>query len=149
MITTWRARAATPEGRTAVRYALVSVISVVVGQLTVIAVFYFGHWSAQPANVAGVVAGGIPSYYLNRRWSWGKTGRHSLGKEVAPFWVMTFVGLVLSTWFAGFAGRFGEDNFDSRALQTLCVMAASFLAFGTLWVAKFLAFNRFMFGPRS
>jgi len=140
-----RNRAGTAGGRKAIRYSLVSVVAVITGQLTLIALFYFAHWSARPANIGSCIAGGIPSYYLNRQWVWGKTGRSHLIREVTPFWVLTFAGLVLSTLLAGYAGSYGEDHFDSRLVQTLLVAAASLTAFGALWILKFVAFNRFMF----
>ena len=125
---------------------MVSVVSVATGELALVALFYFAHWSARPANVGACIAGGIPSYYLNRRWVWRKGGRSHLLREVVPFWVLTFVGLGLSTWLAGFAGTFGEAHVHDRRLQTLLVAMASVVAFATLWVIKFIAFNQFMFG---
>lgn len=68
-------------------------------------------------------------------------------REVAPFWLMTFAGLGLSTWLAGYAGSYGEHHFASRAAQTVLVDAASFTAFGSLWILKFVALNRFIFKP--
>ena len=128
------------------RYSAVSVVSVATGQIALVAAFYFAHWSARPANVASVVAGGIPSYYLNRRWVWGKSGRSALVREVVPFWVLTFAGLALSTFLAGYAGSYGRHHFDSRIVQTALVDAASVGSFGALWILKFLAFDRLMFG---
>jgi putative flippase GtrA len=132
--------------RKLLRYSAVSVIAVAVGQVALIALFYFGHWSARAATIGSCVAGGIPSYYLNRRWVWAKSGRSHMWREVTPFWVLSFVGLGLSTWLAGYAGTYGRDHLSSRAAQTALVDAASIAAFGMLWVLKFLAFERFMFG---
>jgi putative flippase GtrA len=123
----------------------VSVVAIAIGQVALIGFFYFAHWSARPATIASCITSGIPSYYLNRQWVWGKSGRSHLLREVTPFWVMTFAGLALSTWLAGYAGTFGKDHFDSRALQTLLVDAASIFSFGSLWVLKFFVFDRLMF----
>ena len=127
------------------KYALVSAVSVATGQVALVALFYFAHWQARPANIASCIAGGIPSYYMNRRWVWGKSGRSAISSEVAPFWILTFVGLAASTWLAGFAATYGEEHFDSRAVQTALVSAASLFAFGTLWILKFVVFERFLF----
>ncbi len=141
-----RARAKTPSGVKAIRYALVSVISVVVTEVTLVILYGLLHWTARSANIAAVTAGGIPSYFLNRRWVWGKSGKSHLWKETVPFWVLNFLGLALSTWFADFAGSFGESHFDSHLIQTAIVGSASIGAFGVLWVGKFLIFNKLMFG---
>lgn len=140
-----RSRIESDLGQKLIRYSAVSVISVAAGQLSLIAAFYFGHWSARPANVLSCIVGGIPSFFLNRRWSWGKKGDHRVLAEMTPFWVMSFAGLALSTWLAGFAGTYGQDHFDSRAIQTLLVMGASLVSFGGLWVLKFFVLDRWLF----
>ncbi|MEY2471545.1 MAG: hypothetical protein QOK28_874 [Actinomycetota bacterium] len=127
------------------RYSAVSVAAIVIGQVALVGYFYFLHWSARPATIAASITSGVPAYYLNRRWAWGKSGRSHVLREVVPFWTMTFAGLVLSAWLAGYAGKFGQDHFDSRAMQTVIVDGASIAAFGALWVLKFVVFDRFMF----
>ncbi len=84
-LTYLRRRARSPRGRKAIRYSLVSVVTVAVSQTTLFVLFAFAHWRASSANIVASIAGGIPSYYLNRSWVWGKGGRSHLVKEVLPF----------------------------------------------------------------
>jgi putative flippase GtrA len=140
-----RARARTPGGQKAIRYTLVSVISVAVSQVSLIILFGIFHWTARSANIAACTIGGVPSYWLNRRWAWGKSGRSHMWKEVVPFWTLAFVGLALSTWAADFAESFGQAHLSSHLLQTACVAAGSIGAFGVLWIGKFVIFNKLMF----
>lgn len=135
--------------RRLLQYSMVSIVAVAVGQIALVALYYFGHWSARSANIGSCIAGGIPSYYLNRRWVWGKSGRSHIRREIVPFWVLTFAGLVLSTWLAGLAGDYGARHVDSRAVRTALVAGASLVSFGGLWVLKFVAFNRYMFSDGS
>jgi putative flippase GtrA len=142
---TW-ARA--PEGRKLVRYSMVSVVSVVVYEVLLFVFLGIMHWSAAVANFCAVSVSAIPSYYLNRAWTWGKTGRSHLMKEVVPFWGMALLGLVFSTIVVGFA-KDGADNVTSvHLLQTLIVMFAGLAAFGVLWIAKFVVLNRVLFVHR-
>jgi putative flippase GtrA len=141
-----RDRARTPGAKKAIRYSLVSVIAVGVNQVSLFLLQYGFHWTAKSAAIAAAVLGGIPSYYLNRRWAWGKTGRSHLLKEVAPFWVIAFIGLVFSTWAADFGESLGMDHFaSSRILQALTVNLFALGAFGILWVGKFIFFNKVLF----
>ena len=39
----------------------------------------------------------FPAYYLSRKWVWGKSGKSHFKKEVLPFWIFVFIGLVFST----------------------------------------------------
>lgn len=142
------ARARTPMGRKAVRYSVVSAVSVAVSQVALFALFAGFHWTARSANVAACVVGGVPSYSLNRRWAWGRRGRSHLLREILPFWVIAFVGLVFSTWAADFAESHAVEITSSRLAQGLVVNAAAFGAFGILWVSKFMLFNKVLFVPR-
>lgn len=144
-ISNLRARSRTPSGQKAVRYILVSVITVIVSQIAFAGFYVAFHWTAKWANVGACVMGGIPSYYLNRTWAWGKTGRSHLLKEVVPFWGLAFLGLVMSTWTADFAESWAHHATDSRPLQAAIIMAAIVGAFGVLWVAKFFIFNKVLF----
>lgn len=138
-------RVRTPGGRKALRYSLVSVVSVAVSQTALFLFFAVGHWSAKSANIAAFCIGGIPSYYLNRRWAWGKTGRSHLLKEIIPFWALAFVGLALSTLAVDLVEDWAHDAAQSRLVQGMIVNAASFGAFGLLWVGKFFLFNKVIF----
>ncbi|HEX2700909.1 MAG TPA: GtrA family protein [Acidimicrobiales bacterium] len=140
-----RARAQTPGGQKAVRYVAVSVVTVIVSQIAFAAFYILFHWTAKWSNVGACVAGGLPSYYLNRTWAWGKTGRSHLLKEVLPFWGLAFLGLAISTWTADFAESWAHDVTDSRTLQAAVIMSAIIGAFGILWVAKFFIFNKVLF----
>lgn len=143
-----RARAKTPGGQKAIRYTLVSVIAVIVTQIALLGLQLL-HVSPVPANLAACTIGGVPSYWLNRRWAWGKTGKSHLWKEVVPFWTLNFIGIGLSTWSVAIAERWGETHIDGHLLRSLIVNGANLGAFGGLWIVKFLIFNKLMFVDRS
>jgi putative flippase GtrA len=137
------ASARTPAGRKMVRYSLVSVVSVIVSQVVLFAAQSF--WSARTSNIVAVCVSAIPSYYLNRAWAWGKTGKSHLMKEIVPFWSLALLGLIFSTWAADFAETNAHQLTDSSLGVKLIVNAAALGAFGVLWVAKFFIFNKLMF----
>lgn len=133
------------EGKKAIKYTAVSVISTAFSQAAFILVYgVFGVFGPRGSSIFATCMGTIPSYYLNRNWAWGKTGRSHLMKEVLPFWGLALVGLVFSTWAVDFTHTHTvgiRNNVEHTA-----ILAAAYLgAFGTLWVVKFLIFNRFLF----
>jgi putative flippase GtrA len=133
----------TPAGRKMVRYSLVSVVSVIVSQIVLFVAQSF--WSARTSNIVAVCISAIPSYYLNRAWAWGKTGKSHLMKEILPFWSLALLGLVFSTWAADYAEANAHRLTASDLGVRLVVNAAALAAFGVLWVGKFFIFNRLMF----
>ena len=148
-LTSLRERARTPTGIKARRYTLVSVISVVVAQISLIIAYGGLHWTARASAVFATCIGTIPSYYLNRNWVWGRSGRSHLWKELVPFWVLAFIGLAFSTFTSDTAERYVTDHDMSRLLKTAIVAAAYFGAFAVLWVGKFVIFNKILFVSRE
>jgi putative flippase GtrA len=139
-----KAHARTPTGQKLVKYTMVSIISVIIGQTLLVLAFGIFRWSAVSSNLFAVGVSAAPSYYLNRAWAWGKRGRSHFLKEVVPFWGMAFLGLALSTVFVHVAEARSADV-GNRAVQTLIINGASIAAFGVLWVAKFVILNKLMF----
>jgi putative flippase GtrA len=143
-----RDRARTPTGQKAIKYTLVSVIAVIVSQIA-LAIFYgLLQWGPVASNVSAFVAGGIPSYYLNRNWAWGKTGKSHLWKEVVPFWSLALAGLALSTWMVALADHYAKSHFSSHFADTVMVNGANLFGYGVLWIGKFILFNKVIFVHR-
>ena len=87
----------THEGRKIFRYSMVSVISTAVSLIVIVIVYGVYHlWSEIPSTVFGNVVAIFPSYWLNRKWAWGKHGRSHFMKEVVPFWIMAAFGIAFS-----------------------------------------------------
>jgi len=133
-----------PGIRKLVKYSMVSVISVVVSQIVQFATFVFTH-NGVLSSVVAVIAGTVPSYELNRRWTWRKNGPSHLWREIVPFWVMSFIGLVFSTVCVYAAEQWAEGRGLSKGRTGLLLNGASLAAFGLLWVGKFLIINHLLF----
>ncbi len=132
-------------GRKAVRYTLVSAGNVVLGEAVLGLSYLFLRWSAQTAAVVAVTVATIPAYFLNRVWVWGRSGRSHLFKEVIPFWIMAFLGLVLSVWATKAAESVARSTTTSRTLQTMMIMGAILGASAVLWAARFVVLDNVVF----
>lgn len=133
------------EGRKAIKYTLVSVVSVAVSQTAfVLAYGVFAVFGARGSSIFATCVGAVPSYYLNRNWAWGKSGRSHIWREVVPFWVIALIGLVFSTWSADFAHTH-TTGIHSHVAKVAVVSACYLGSYGVLWVGKFIVFNRVLF----
>lgn len=133
----------TPTGRKMFRFTLVSIISTAVSLSVLFLVFGVLHlWSQVPSAIFANAVATVPSYYLNRKWAWGKSGRSHLFKEVLPFWATSFAGLVLAAGAAAAARDFTNSHQLHHFGATVVVLGANFAAYGVLWIGKFLIFNR-------
>lgn len=135
-------------GRKWIRYSTVSAIAVAISEILIV-VFSSGmKMSGVYANVLSVGLSAIPSYYLNRAWVWGKRGKNHIAKEVIPFWVFTFAGLLLSTLIVWLIVPHPIPA-DADWTYTARVMIGQLLGFGILWIAKFFAFEKLLFGAST
>ena len=132
-----------PSSVKVIKYAGVSVISTIVSQVTLLLTFGVFHvMSEVPANLLANVLATIPSYVLNRRWVWGKSGKSHFWKEVAPFWILSFVGLAFSSLAVWIAGDIARSHDLSHGATALLVNLANLMSFAILWVVKFVIYNK-------
>jgi len=133
----------THEGRKLFRYTMVSVISTVVS-LVVLALVYgvIKEWTEVPSTIFANCVATFPSYWLNRKWAWGKHGKSHLWKEIVPFWVMAALGIAFSIVGASVARHVGHHLKLGHLELTLLVMAANVLSFAVFWLVKLVIFNR-------
>jgi putative flippase GtrA len=130
-----------PTGRKAVRYAMVSAVAVALTQALLIGFLGFGA-PAIAANIVAVTAASIPAYLLNRRWVWGRDGRHDFAREVVPFWVFALIGLAMSSVLV--AAVSGNPH-----TSPFVVSAANLSGFATLWALRFVVLDQVLFAPAS
>jgi putative flippase GtrA len=129
--------------RRLLRYAAVSVVSVTVAQTVLGVLVATRATGAVVANVIATAVATVPSFALNRRWVWGKSGRASVSREMLPFAIVTAAGLALSTVAVAISARVADDY--STTMRTLTVQAASLSAFGVVWVVQFVLLDRILF----
>ena len=143
-----RSSAPTPRTRSALvqrmsRCLVVSVGTTLLSAAVLVALTLGAGVPAGMSNVIAVCCGTVPSYFANRSWVWAKTGRSSLVREVAPFWVLSLAGLAISTiavaWVASFTSGW------STSLRAIALPAANLSVFGALWIVQFVLLDRVLF----
>jgi putative flippase GtrA len=138
-----------PKLRRLVRYGAVSIVSSTVS-LAVLGLCVSTRTLAPGwANVVATAVGTVPSFELNRRWVWGRTGRRSFLGEVGPFCALTFAGLALSTIAVACAAAFAASAGFSGGMRTLAIELANVAAWGSLWLAQFVVLDRVLFADRA
>jgi len=114
---------------TAAKYLIVSVVNLLNHQVVLYVANTRWDWSGGKANTLAAVLAAIPAYILSRYWVWEVRGRHSLWTEVVPFWGLSLLGLVVSSFMAEMADRTLGNG--------IWVAIGSLGGYGIVWVAKF------------
>ncbi len=126
-----------------IKYSMVSVISALTSLVILTLVFgVLGLWTEAISALFANVMAGIPSYILNRRWVWGKTGRSHLWREIVPFFVMSFTGIGFALVMTTVAHNVADSHHLQHLARTVLVVGANVASFGILWFLKFLILNR-------
>lgn len=130
------------------RYSMASVVSVIVSVALLVLFDGLLRWGAVVSSTLATAIATLPSYELNRRWAWGKSGRGHLWKEVVPFWVLAFVGWAFSTYSVKLTESALTHTGLAHLLRTGIIAVVYVAAFGVLWIAKFIIFNKVLFASR-
>lgn len=124
-------------GARLVRFGGVTIVSTIVGLITLFVGLQFLGQSGIVANFWSVVLSTPPAYYLNRAYVWGRgTGNHSASREVGPFWVMTLLGWLVSTIAIAMA--------DTQTDSSIALLVVQMASFGALWLVKFAFLEKFL-----
>jgi putative flippase GtrA len=127
------------------RYGWVSLISTTVSMIVLGTLVATSTLPAAWANVVATGVGTVPSFELNRRWVWAKTGKRSLGGEVIPFAILSFAGLGVSTLAVGITAHWAATLGLGSTARTVAVELANLSTFGTLWLVQFVILDRILF----
>jgi putative flippase GtrA len=130
-----------------VRYGSVSAIATATSLTLLAALVGVVGLGAVWSNVLATAVGTVPSFELNRRWVWSRGGEGLQPRQVVPYVLLSFTGLVVST----VAVHLASDATVSatRLVRTAVVEIANFGAYGTLWIVQFVLCDRILFARRA
>ena len=134
-----------PLGQKLFRYSMASVVAVAVSLALLVIFDGIIGWSAVVSSTLATSIAAVPSYEMNRKWAWGKSGRSHIWKEVVPFWALALLGWAFSTLCVGVMEHYAKHHHYSNLLKTFTVAVVYLGAFAVLWVGKFIIFNKVLF----
>jgi putative flippase GtrA len=130
------------------RYTCTSVVAGIISEIVFVVTYWF---AAAPlvASLLAFIAGAVPNYLMNRYWAWGRRGRPDAAKEVLPYAVIVVVTALTAIFVTTAADRWVRDHVAAHALQVTLVGAAFLATYGTMFLLKFVVFDRFIFVHRE
>jgi putative flippase GtrA len=152
MVLSWseaNARLRTPGGQKLLRYSAASLVSLVCSLMLFVLFDGAFHWSAVVSSTLATAIATVPSYHLNRKWAWGRSGKSHVRREILPFWILGIIGWAFSTYSVKLAESALNSNHSLAHIEKTGIIAVVYVgAYGVLWIAKFIFFNKVLFAHR-
>jgi putative flippase GtrA len=100
------------------------------------------------ASVLAWLAGAVPNFWLNRTWTWQRTGRPSLRHEVLPYVVIVVTTLVLATVATALADRWLQQQGATSSLRVALVAAVFLGVYVVVFAVRFVLLERLFGRPQ-
>ncbi len=130
------------------RYSASSFVATVTSQLTFLVVYGLVGAAAAVASVSAFVAGTVPNYLLNRRWTWAHGGKHRL-YHLLPYAAIVIGTAVIAIFVTTAVDHRADGWTDSQIVRTVLVGGSYLATYGVMFVLKFVMFDRYVFGGRA
>ena len=130
------------------RYALGSVVAAVSSALTFELVYVLGAGTTV-CSISAFVAGAIPNWILNRRWTWKRKGRPVWGREIGGYVAISLVSLVSTSAATAWASHHVGWIPPHYGLRAAALTATYMAVVAVLFVVKFGLYEYWVFSEVS
>jgi putative flippase GtrA len=115
----------------------------------VFAIMYVLTSSTTASSIVAFVAGAIPNWTLNRRWTWKVQSRVALGREIVAYVVISALTLLALTMVTGWTHKRVQGIPAHHGLRVIIVEASYFLTLAVLYGVRFFLYEHWIFSGRS
>jgi putative flippase GtrA len=106
------------------------------------------HLAPEVSSTLAWLAGAVPNYWLNRRWTWQRRGRPSLRREVLPYVAIILATLLLAALVTKGVDAWLRDAAVSGTTRTVAVAVAFAGVYVVMFAVRYLLLDR-LFRPRG
>jgi putative flippase GtrA len=135
-------------GRRIARFAISSMVAATTSAI-VFSILYVLGASTTACSVTAFVAGAIPNWTLNRRWTWKVEGRVAFGREIFAYVVVSASTLVALSLATGWTHRHVQGIPAGHGIRVLLVTGSYFAVLALLYGVRFFLYEFWIFSGRS
>ncbi len=112
-------------------------------------ILYVAGFSTTVCSIAAFVAGAIPNWTLNRRWTWKVEGRIAVGREVIAYVVISAATLITLSLVTGWTHDRVQSIPAGHGIRVLIVTASYFAVLAALYGVRFFLYQHWIFSGQS
>jgi putative flippase GtrA len=131
------------------KFAVGSVAATVLSQVTLTGLFWLGGVNATTASLVAFVAGAIPNFVVNWKWTWGRSGRPALVRELLPYVAIVVGGGLAATALTTLTDHVLAPLITDRGARTITLDIAYLSSYAVLFVLKFALLDRVFRGRKT
>jgi putative flippase GtrA len=130
------------------RFTAGSVLSTLLSQVALTGLFWWGGVNVTTASLVAFVVGAIPNFLINWKWTWGRSGRPALVRELLPYFAVIIGGGLAATGLTTLTDHVLAPLVTDRGYRTITLDLAYLASYALLFVVKFALLDK-VFGSRK
>jgi putative flippase GtrA len=130
------------------RFAISSMVSATTSAI-VFALLYVMGIGTTVCSITAFVAGAIPNWTMNRRWTWKVEGRVAFGREIVAYVIVSVSTLIALSLVTGWTHRHVQGIPAGHGIRVLLVTGSYFAVLAVLYGLRFFLYERWIFSGRS
>jgi putative flippase GtrA len=134
--------------RRVARFAIASLVAATTSAI-VFPILYVLGASTTACSIAAFVAGAIPNWTLNRRWTWKVEGTVSFAREILAYVVISASTLVLLSLATGWTHEQVQGIPAGHGIRVALVTASYFTVLAILYGVRFFLYHHWIFSGQS
>ena len=135
-------------GRRIARFAISSMVSAITSAI-VFAVLYVVGFSTTVCTITAFVAGAIPNWTMNRRWTWKVEGQVAFGREIVAYVVLSASTLVALSLATAWTHRHVQGIPAGHGIRVILVTGSYFAVLALLYGVRYFLYEFWIFSGRS
>jgi putative flippase GtrA len=130
------------------RFAVSSMLAAATSAV-VFALLYVMGASTTVCSITAFVAGAIPNWTINRRWTWKVEGDVAFGREIVAYVVVSVSTLVLLSLATGWTHHRVQSIPAGHGVRVLLVTGSYFAVLALLYGVRFFLYEFWIFSGKS
>jgi putative flippase GtrA len=105
--------------------------------------------STTACSIAAFVAGAIPNWTLNRKWTWKVEGRVAFGREIVAYIIVSATTLLALSLATAWTHQRVQSIPAGHGIRVLLVTASYFAVLALLYGLRYFLYEFWIFSGRS
>jgi putative flippase GtrA len=134
--------------RRVTKFAIASIIAATTSAVVFSLLYVLGA-STTVCSITAFIAGAIPNWTINRRWTWKVQGGISFGREIVAYVVISASTLVLLSLATAWTDKQVQGIPEGHGIRVMIVTGSYFAVLALLYAVRFFLYEKWIFSGQS